>query len=236
MAFLSKEELASEASRLGVNLDDYSSWAEKQKAVFQAQAAEQGAVLAKPKEEPKMVQTHPVKPKLDEAHQNLVNGFKDGKILISHEIPSMRFNPIKYDEPLGEDLQVEEIHVSPDMIKDTGTTTSSTYRIVGRSGRQVIAQSTLPTENVRITFDSARDAFPVVTYNGQSGYLWDDDKIFNVKGLLLESGYFEKYKHLFNGVDYPGNIWLAGTKLFAVSIPLVHYLMSEIEEEERKKL
>ena len=236
MAFLTKEELASEAARLGVNLDEYDSWPEKQKAVFKAQAEEQGGKVIPAKEENKPTEKKPIQPKIDEAHARLAKGFKNGKVLISHEIPSMKLNPIKYEEEIGTDLQVEEVHVDPTMISETGNMASSTYKVVGQSGRKVIAQSTLPTENFRLEFDSAKDSFPVVTFHGQSGYLWWDENIFNVKGLLQESGYYEKYKHLFNGVDYPGNIWYAGTKTLAVSIPLVHYIMAEIEEEERKKL
>lgn len=227
MAFISKEELTSEAKRLGINLDDYESWSDKQKAVFAAQTAEQSQNI-----EPKKSKTKTSNAK-QKATENLKKNFKDGKVRISNEIMAMKYQVCKYDEEVGPDVEIEEVSANPDMIKikDGNGVASSTYSIKRKSGKRVIAQSTLPTENVGLTFDSARDLVPVAEYGGRRGYLWTHPIYAGIKDLLIESGYYEKYKERFDGVRYPSNIWYAGTKFVVCSIPLVHYIFTEIEDD-----
>ncbi len=234
MAFISKEELASEAQRLGVNLDDYESWSDKQKAVFAAQQLESMA--------PKNSTTtnNEVEENADAKQagiERMKKNFKDGKVRISTEMKAVKYQVHKYEEPLGYDVEVEEMEATPDMIENAKAdgVASGTYVIKRKSGRRVVAQSTLPIENVSITFDSARDVAPVAEYDGRRGYLWTHPTLFGIKDLLIESGYYEKYKEKFDGTKYPTNIWYAGTKFLVCSIPLVHYIFTEIEDDARKR-
>ena len=212
MAFISKEEMESEAERLGIDLSQYKTWAEKQKAVFNAQAKSKS-----------------------ENSPDVTKGFVDGKVLISNEIKATRIQLHKFNEDIGTDMRVEDVHLGTDDLVGMDRK-SGTYIIRGNSGERMVAQASLPTENVKITFDSARDIAPVCEYDGKRGYLWWHPVFFGIESLLKESGYFEKYKEFFNGTKHPENIWYVGTKFLACSIPFVHYIFQKIEDDAAERM
>lgn len=225
MAFISKEEMESEADRLGIDLSQYKTWAEKQKAVFKAQADEQANIYSPG---PKGKNTN---------EPDVLKGFVDGKVLISNEIKAMKYQAHKFDEDIGTDMNVEEAHIGIDMLDPNGAgSKSGTYVIKGNSNRRMVAQTSLPTENIKITFDSARDIAPVCEYDGRRGYIWWHPTFFGIQNLLMESGYYEKYKDFFNGTKHPENIWYMGTKFLACSIPFVHYIFQEIEDDAAERM
>jgi hypothetical protein len=137
----------------------------------------------------------------------------------------------KYDEELGDDVNVEEISYKDDfnhmnLQRDQAT---GTYKIKGKTGRKVIAQSTIPKENAGVSYNPETDIVPVVTADGKSGYIYTHSHYPNVKELLMASGQYHKYKDLFNSSIHPENIWYAAGKMLVCRKDVVEYVFSEIE-------
>lgn len=159
------------------------------------------------------------------------------RILISPEMAQTSIQLIKYDEELGQELTVEEKSYKNEfeagadfpMEKDLYT---ATYKIKGSTGKKVIAQSTLPKENAGIDFRIDRDLFPVVRFKGHVGYLWTHQRLPNVKAVLKQSGYYEKYKKHF--IDDPNAMWHAGG-LLVVDAGITLNVIRMIEDEERNR-
>lgn len=227
MGFISKEELEEKAKRYGINLDDYDSWSDKQKAVSDAEK-ESGATDDTRKEyKPIMISCG------EYPEEMLAANYRPGKVRISTEIPTLKCNVMKYEEELGDAYDTSDRSMSFGMFggDDRVTEMSRTYEIRKKAGKKVIAESTAPTVNTGLYYDPTEGWFPIVEFNGRKGYLFTHHKLINVKSALLESGYWEKYKDMFNGEKHPENIWMAGTKMLACSIPLVNYIIKEINKE-----
>lgn len=222
MPFLKAEVLHEEATRLGIDISEMT-WQEAQKVV-QAAIAEDKAKEHVKNEEKKIEVPKPnPKPKNDKINFN--------ETILSFEIKPIKHQLIKYDEELGDEYEVEEVVHDIEGVKSLARDLNTgTYRVKGKTGRKVIAQSTLPQEQAAITFDAQKDMFPVVTFQGRRGYLFKHHKYFNVESTLKDSGYFEKYKRFFDAGQYPTNIWYS-TGLLVCSIPLVHHIMKEIEQD-----
>lgn len=165
------------------------------------------------------------------------NQYNGKTILISPEMAQTTIQLIKYDEELGEELTVEEKSYKDEfenganfpMEKDLY---SATYRIKGKTGKKVIAQSTLPKENAGITFRMDRDLFPVVRFKGHIGYLWTHQRLPNVKAALKQSGYYERFKRYF--IDDPNAMWHAGG-LLVVDAGITLNVIRMIEDAERQR-
>lgn len=226
MGFISKEELDAKAKKYNIDLDAYETWSDKQKAVADAEKG-----ISKPDEnrdyEPIMVSLD------DYPEATMAMGYKPGKVRISTEIPTLKCNVMKYEEELGDAYDTSDQAMSFGMFggDDRVTEMSRTYEIRKKAGKKVIAESTAPTVNTGLYFDPSEGWFPIVEFNGKKGYLFTHHAISNVKSSLMESGYWEKYKDLFNGEKHPENIWMAGTKMLACSIQLVDYIIREINKE-----
>lgn len=250
MAHRNKEECIAEAERLGIDVSEMS-WAEMQKAVSQALKREELGVLDRPIENPevKQVISTPKEPEMpkDPDFENL-KPYLGKTILLSPELAPERYRLVKYDEVLGNEVEVEERKFDIDqndtvfdvsggevdygnVIDQYHDYTTGTYRIKSRSDRKVVAMSSVPKENAGMYYRPGYDYATVVTWKGRAGYLWKHWRYPNVKALLKASGYYQEYKHLFK--DEP-NVWYAAGKQLVCNPDLVHQVFREIEEKTRK--
>ena len=159
-------------------------------------------------------------------------------IVISPEIRPTINQVVKYDEELGFDLDIEERSLKDDFelgrsFMATSDHEKGSYVIKGKKSTKVMAQSSLPKENASIEANplDPRVLFPIVTFNGQRGYLWTHQTLPNVKELLQDSGYYQEMKEEFLK---PGVMFYL-TGLCCVSIPATHNLFREIEQKEANK-
>lgn len=234
--FMKKEELEAYAREYGIDLDGLT-WPQKQAAVLKArsEAGDDIQYGATSKHVPKMGEV--VVHKGKRVHGSKPADAAGRKVLISPEILPTPYQFVKYDEELLEDIEIEEMSLKDEFEqgkdvlvgKDLNT---GTYRIKGRNGRKVIAQSTIPKENAKITFQVGVDLVPVVEFMGRRGYLWTHHRLPNVKDLLLKSGYYEEYKDRFKDEPY---IWHSAGKLLTCDITMVEAIFKDIERKEREK-
>ena len=261
MTFMKKEVLEDYAREQGINLDGLT-WSEQNKLV-RASVEDSGGKVTKDgyisfdNEEPEVTnderdalidsllhKINELTSELDKAKEPEVSKapapeeqrVPRGKIIMSPEIRATAVQLIKYDEELGDDLNVEEVSYKDAMAEGTKLErdlTFGTYRVKGKTGRRVVAQSTIPKENAGITYDPSIDLVPKVTYNGRTGYIWTHQHYPNVKELLKESGLYHKYKHLFTASEHPENIWYAAGKMLVVNPDVVHAVFREIEGDYR---
>lgn len=260
MAFIPKDKVDGEAARLGVDISGLS-WPQVQKVLSDARKAngektympEQKAVpkaKAVPKQKVAEVdKTQDVPPRQKVAAGEAVRGvahvikhedqtldqqLKGKTILISPDMASTRIQPFKYDEDLGEEFEVEEIDMSQNLAGILGTKdmVTGTYRIKGKTGRRVIATSTLPKQNAGIYFRPDKDMFPIVSHQGRTGYLWTHQRLSNVKSALQASGYYYDYEKQLSGENA---MWYSAGAILTVDIGLVHHIFEEIERKERAK-
>lgn len=247
MAYRNKEDCLMEARRLGIDADGMS-WPELQKAVSTALKREElsmaaDAAAGRPSRRAEDL--------IRARHEAEVMRPYIGKtIMLSPELSPERYRLVKYDEEIGPDFEVEERKF--DMNRDTDTVfdvaggeinydnvidqfhdyTTGTYRLKKRGDRKVTAMASVPKENSGMYFRPGIDYATVVTWNGRVGYLWKHWRLPNVKALLQESGYYQEYKGLFK--DEP-NVWYAAGKQLVCNIELVHKVLHEIEEKQRKR-
>lgn len=250
MPFMPKEEMLAAAERLGVDLSGLS-WSEQQKAVREA-LAQSDYFFDSPKPEPKPIKKeskkeekeenpdrNPEQKFLEEYEAKMLQSYKEAKpVRITAEIKPMRNALFKYDEDLGEGLEVEDVsYVSGMPNLDQRDQMTSTYAVKGKTGRKVFAKSTLPRENVMIYRDLHKHWLaPIVRdFHGRDGYIWSHPKYGGIKKLLIDSGYFEDYRDLFRGDLHPANIWMAGGKFFAVNMQLCERIFKEIERKAKKE-
>lgn len=243
--YRNKEACIQEAERLGIDVSDMN-WPQLQKAVSDALKREELGVLDTP---------HATTPIMEEAvkpkQSNPLEPYLDKTIILSPELRPERYRLVKYDEVLGNEVEVEErsfdIDPNTDQVFDvTGDKvehasqideyhdyTTGTYRIKARSDRQVIGMASVPKENPMLSFRPGIDWATVVTFKGKSGYLWKHWRYPNVSALLKQAGdeYYEKYRKVFK--DQPNVFYLCG---HLVCNPyLVHRVLKEIQEDARRK-
>ncbi len=233
MPFLNKEQLAAKALELGIDIEGLS-WQEKQKVVGQAiteanRAQETVREVPVVEQKKNLIPTTPV-------HEPTIEDIKGVTVFIAPEMPLVSNQLYKYEEELGNETKVEPISFDAETAASMPAhkTKSATFQVKGKTGRKVIATSSLPRWNAEMTYRPDRDIVPVVTCNGKSGYLWTHHKFPNVKQLLMDSGYYYDYKRFFNARQYPSNIWYAAGKLLVVNIETVHSIFREIEHKAAK--
>jgi len=275
MVFLNKEESLKLAEQLGIKDADKLGWNELQSAIASAQkdvdveavqapepidnvvdkTQEDVKVFNEPVEIPVEAVGDPTEsvsgvPLNKPIHKPLMADYYNKQIMISPELRPERYRLLKYDEDLGEDIEVVERQFEMDMNTDqvydisgdkinygnnidaTHDYATGTYRLVGRNGKRVVALSSVPKENYGSGMTIGKDYVPIVSWNGRNGYLWTHQSYPNVKALLQESGYYHEYKELFTREP---NIWYVAGKTLACDIGLVHQIFNEIEMKERKK-
>lgn len=251
--YRNKKACIQEAERLGIDVSDMN-WPQLQKAVSDALKLEELGIPVDPgKAGVVSMEAHIAEAKkmTVDKPENPLEPYLDKMILISPELRPERYRLVKYDEVLGNEVEVEErsfdIDPNTDQVFDvTGDKvehasqideyhdyTTGTYRIKARSDRQVIGMASVPKENPMLSFRPGVDWATVVTFKGKSGYLWKHWRYPNVSALLKQAGdeYYEKYRKVFK--DQPNVFYLCG---HLVCNPyLVHRVLKEIQEDARRK-
>lgn len=244
--YRNKEACLEEARRLGIEGAEDLSWPQLQKAVSDALKREELG-MDKPVANEHVDRMESRQPKLT-PEQEAALPYMDKTIIISPELAPERYRLLKYDEELGPDYEVVErqFDIDPntdqvfDISGELGERNSvdqyhdyltGTYRLKKRSDRKVVAMSSVPKENSGM-LQRWQDVATLVTWKGRVGYLWKHMWLPNVKDLLMQSGYYAEYKHLFSGEP---NVWYAAGKQLVCDPHLVHQVLREIEEKEKRK-
>lgn len=218
MAYRNKEETLKEAERLGVDVEG-DDWPTMQRKVKDALEMER---LSNRKADA------PAKPmRTDPALKPYIGKY----VYISPELRPDANRIIRYEEEIGDDLEIEEKTYTAGRVSDREFTTSrdyttGTFRVKGKTGRKVVAEASIPKENAQITFRPGIDWFPVVSFNGRSGYLYKHHRFPNFQKALMETGYYEDYKDQL--ADEPNVFYLTG--LLCVEPRVAHRIMREVEE------
>jgi len=276
MGFLNKAESLKLAQELGIENAEEMSWTDLQVALAAAQkpklevdpasAANDEVVFYIPdnkqdKQENENtrklrehLKSHSV-PMPNNLNSDPMAQYYGKNIMLAPELPPERYRLIKYDEELGNEMDIEErqfdMNMATDQVFDKSggeidfskragkssdaymDYTTGTYRIKGHNERKVVAMSSVPKENYGLGIEAGVDYFPIVTWAGRAGYLWTHPTYPNVKAMLMESGYYHEYKDKFQREP---NIWYVAGKTLACDIGLVKAIMQEIEAKEQKKL
>jgi len=245
MPMMKKEELYAQADRLGIRFEEGMSYVEKNALVANAlkrerlEAPDKDAEIAALRKELARLraekQLADVSPKAKPSADG--TPIPAGRVILSPEIKPTSVQLFKYDEELGEDVAVEEVSYRDEfgrVMQTDHDLKTGTYRVKGKSGRKVVAQSTIPKENAGVSYDPQRDLVPVVTWRGRRGYIWTHQHYPNVKELLRASGYYHDYADVFSADEHPENIWYAAGKMLVCSISMTHRVFSEIEKKEAK--
>jgi len=266
MAFLNKAESLRLAEQLGIPDADQLPWTELQAAISAKQKELDDALPEQPKIDIEVAK-EPGQTKEDENTARLrahirkqmrpmpdivddpMGEYYGKQIMMAPELKSERYRLIKYDEELGDDIELEERQFDMDeggrvFDKSGGEIdynnkvdayhdyTTGTYRLKGRGERKVVAMSSVPKENYGLGITAGKDLFPIVTWNNRAGYLWTHPIYDNVKSALQDCGYYHEYKERFK---HEPNIWYVAGKTLACDIGLVNAIFAEIEEKEKRK-
>lgn len=246
--YRNKEACLEEAKRLGIEGAEEMTWPQLQKAVSDGLKREELGIKepeAMADQEAPVEQVKEVDPEAEK-----LRPYIDKTVVISPELSPERYRLLKYDEDLGQDIEVEErkfdMNRSTDEVFDISGDLgerhaidqyhdylTGTYRLKKRSDRRVVAMSSVPKENSGMLFRPGIDLVPVVTWKGRSGYLWQHAFLPNVKQLLMESGHYAEYRDKFVGEP---NVWYAAGKQLVCDPHLTHQVFQEIEEKEQVKL
>lgn len=257
MGYRNKEDCLREAERLGLDVDGLT-WAQLQKVVSDALWVEEhnlAMVEAKPVEaKPAMEPAKHVskKAKVDEEADEL-RKFYGQNIMIAPELRPERYRLIKYDEDLGNEMDLVErkfdINPETNAVYDVAggpvdhdhqvdayhDYTTGTYRIKNRSDRRVVGMASVPKEEPGLSFRPGIDVATVVTFKGTSGYLWKhpNNNYITVSSILRAAGdqYYQKYRKVFKD---PPNVWYSCGHLVCDPY-LVHKVMKEIEDDAKAK-
>lgn len=261
MAFLSNEQLASEAERLGLDLSGLK-YQEKQKAVAAALRAEVGENVAEA--EPEHVEQHQEHAQVQEqpaagpqrrkrytdiyvgpsvsADEDMLSGedlmekMRGRETVLSPEYHHGINQTLGFEENLGDEVRYEQVDYLDEFergnpVLQDESEKFSSYRIAGTTGKQVTATTGLPLEMARISFIPDQDIVPRITWRGRTGYIFKHPRLSNIQSLLIQCGEWETYKDRFK--DEPA-VWHANGVL-ACDINLVHSLFDRIERDAQRR-
>ena len=231
MAYRNKADTIAEAKRLGINIDGMD-WPTMQREVSKALRAEE-------------IKESLVKNDFEKQHDAATRVEVDPNLIpylgYTVEIaPQMFPDPnriIRYPEVLGDDLLIEEKSFKAGSVGDSEYKasrdwTSGTFKIVGKSGQRVVAESSVPKENAGATYSFSFDWFPRIEFNNRVGYpmhAYAGHPGF--KDLLKQSGYWVEYKDLLK--DEPNVFYLTGK--LCVNVDVAHSIMRDIMRKEHIK-
>lgn len=244
MVFMKKEELQAEANRLGIDISEmkYQEQVAAVSAALRGESASSQTPVADPRPtEEKQVSPEEMKRRRDiEYGRKVYEEVKGEKIIIAPGIrPEAQNVLFKYDEVLGKEKEIEEVSLGLSSLGNPAgdVANDATYRVVGSSNKDVIAQSTIPKENAQIEFTVGEDWFPVIVepITGRRGYPFNR----YVKPYLIRAGVYEDYRDRFDNKKNPGNcFYICGWS--CVDKPLVDWIMDDVnrrirEERERRE-
>lgn len=237
MAFLSKEESLKLAKELGIEDAESLPWKELQSQIAAKNKELLGDKASEFIDEPQIYDAPKLTPipGIKTQQQELNERYQDVDVMLAPELKPERYRLLKYDEELGDELDVVErkfdMNRATDEVFDVSGNqmdynnksekidivndyTTGTYRIKGVTGRKVVAMSSVPKENYGCGM-SPEHIVPTVTWNGRTGYLWTHPTFSNVKSLLQQSGYYHEYKDQFKNEP---NIWYVAGKTLACCV------------------
>ena len=225
MAYRSKEDTLKEAERLGIDVSN-DDWPTMQRRVKEALEREKLGMTAD--------RVKRVSPYDSRRNSAGMRPYLGKTVYIAPELRPDANRIIRYMEELGDDVEIEEKHYEAGRVSDSEFSvsrdyTTGTFRVKGKTGRKVVAESSIPKENAQIMFRPGIDWFPVVTFNGRSGYLYKHSRFPNFRQALIASGYYEDYKDQLK--EEPNVFYLTG--LLCVEPRVAHRIMREIEERVR---
>ena len=231
MAYRDKETTEAEAKRLGIDISGMT-WPEMQKAVKQGLIREQMETEA-PKPKKRKIESRPTKL----SNGQVLAACKGQVLEIAPELRPDKNRAIMYYETLGDDLDIEEKKFYAGRTPDsafpaTRDYTTGTYRIKGKTGRKVVAESMIPKANARISYRVGVDWFPVVEFQGKRGYLFHHVRFPNFKQALIDSGYYGDYKQYIE--DKKMTFYLCNIK--CIDINAAHTIMREIEQRVKAEM
>lgn len=207
MGFMKAEELQAYADKYNLNIDGLS-YQEKNKYVQDHMKMMSGSGYEEKNfSENKLTEEQEEKRKRDiEYGRQVYNDIKDKRIIIAPAIRPEEANVLfKYDEELDYEKEVEEVSFDLHSLgsPNGGVSRDGTYRILGETGKKVIAQSTIPKENAGIEYHPGEDWFPLIVdpTTGAKGYQFKK----YVKPYLEKAGIYEEYAHYFDSKKYPNN-------------------------------
>lgn len=247
--FMDKKTVIAEAERLGVDIEGLA-WPKMQSVVMAAQREEQDVcnIVLDPdasisaekyeeiKEEAKghLMDERPGDPVWVHVPVDPMDDMRGKTLTICPEMAPTATQLFGYDEELGDELIVEEVvhDIGKAEFRAGRSEVNGTYRVMGKTGKKIVAQTALPKEGSGIHFRPDVDLVPTTTFQGRTGYLWTHHSLPNIKQLLIESGYYEDYRRRFQDEPF---VWHSAGKILACDINLVHSIFREIERKERDR-
>lgn len=223
MAYRNKADTQAEADRLGIDISGMT-WAEQQKAVKVGLERERLAAIDA------AVTSTEKKPKAKPKYK-LAKDYRFRRKLIAPELKPDKDRIIRYTEELGDDLDIEEKSFmgmeGKGGIPFTATRdyTTSTYYIKGKTGRKVIAESSIPKKETGRSFNPDTDWFEVCSYMDKTGY-----RFSQVKQAIQAAGLWEAVKDEFQGAP---NVFYCGN-ILCCSIPHTHRVLQRVEKLHKK--
>lgn len=210
-----------------------------------------GADLSVPEavaQEPVLVRGHSKRVELPAPMHHMVQGVPElanKTILWSPEIQPHGRMIYRYEEFLGEDLEVEELKytgktldargIVPGPGSPYGEGISGTYTVKTRPGSKLTAISSLPIFNVKISqhynaqgLPDVNNSFPVCELDGRIGYLYKHPCLECVLPQLMASHRYNDFKDDLK--DEPNILYVGG--LLCINIDYCEWMMREIEERE----
>ena len=221
MAYRNKQETIEIAERLGVDVSGMT-WPEMQRAVSAALKSNDNDNTKKKSSNYKYKKIR---------FNKEMEPYLNKKILIAPEMYPDAKRYVHYHEELGDDLEIEEISMlglEGGKIDWRGTNDmkTGTYKVKGKTGRKVVADSALPRQNAGIGWNLSREWFPVVEFMGQRGYLYRHPSKLNFRAMLDDLNVYEDYRSVLqrNGVLF----YLTG--LLCIDIGVAENIMKDIEK------
>ena len=221
MAYRNKQETIELANELGIDISDMT-WPEMQRAVSSA---------LKANDNDKRVKGSSKVNRRKARYNKEMLPYLDKKILIAPEMYPDAKRYVHYHEELGDDLEIEEISMlglEGGKIDWRGTNDmkTGTYRVKGKTGRKVVADSALPRQNAGIGWNLSREWFPVVEFMGQRGYLYRHPSKISFRAMLDDLGVYEDYRRV---LQRHGTLFYL-TGLLCIDIGVAENIMKDIEK------
>jgi hypothetical protein len=242
MGGLTKEQLKTEAKRLGVDIAGLS-YHEAVSLVYRAKRREtEGDGTGEiPEDEKRYVEPRKAAPQLTNVSD--VPDLRGKTIMVAPEMAATAVQLIKYDEKLNEKTPVYEERMAGELVNpnEDYNYKYASYKKTKELNKPNIAQSTLPKLNPGITFRPDKDLAPVITFQGQKGYAWH--KIATGKladgTVTYAAGIYDMLKDTFpeylTNFKEANRLFYLGTTKLCADIPFTHSIFRKIEEREQEK-
>lgn len=240
MAAISKKDLEALEAEYGLSEDDLT-YQQRLSRITKVQKGEEWEVNSIKKETKRGMDEHATL-EVSPADQ-LKNHPLYGKTLLMTPLMTPDKNrAIYYDEPVGPDIQVEEVSAGAALYgaSDDVDRMAADYKIIKKdNSRKVMAKTSIPKIGQEITYTIGKDLVPVVRGNDrQRGYVWAmpthmrqvGDTMVQIMGLrTLITTVYPELLPKFSGK--PTMMYVDGNVL-AASIPMTEAILKEHRRKE----